>query len=60
MENSVKLLCSIKVFVHAAEPALEQDPDDISTLILLSNLYTAVGKWDVVAEIRRNIRGNGG
>jgi hypothetical protein len=54
MENSVKLLCSIKVFVHAAEPALEHDPDDIS------NLYTAVGKWDVVAEIRRKIRGNGG
>ncbi|XP_062185152.1 pentatricopeptide repeat-containing protein At3g50420 [Phragmites australis] len=47
----------LSIGVHAAEQALEQDPDDISTHILLSNLYASVGKWDNVAVIRKRIRG---
>ncbi|TVU16523.1 hypothetical protein EJB05_40092, partial [Eragrostis curvula] len=47
----------LSVGVHAAEQVLEQDPDDISTHVLLSNLYASVGKWDNVAAIRKNIRG---
>ncbi|CAL5070698.1 unnamed protein product [Urochloa decumbens] len=47
----------LSIGVHAAQQALEQDPDDISTLILLSNLYASLGKWDNVSEIRRRIRG---
>ncbi|CAM0902435.1 unnamed protein product [Alopecurus aequalis] len=50
-------LNDLSVGVYAAEQALEQDPDDMSTHILLSNLYAAAGKWDVVAEIRKRIRG---
>ncbi|GJN01359.1 hypothetical protein PR202_ga18622 [Eleusine coracana subsp. coracana] len=45
------------VGIHAAEQALEQDPDDISTHILVSNLYASVGKWENVAAIRKKIRG---
>jgi hypothetical protein len=47
----------LSIGVHAAEKALEQDPDDLSTHILLSNLYASIGKWDSVSEIRRRIRG---
>ncbi|KAL5213868.1 hypothetical protein ABZP36_003020 [Zizania latifolia] len=47
---------NLSIGVHAAEKALEQDPDDISTHILLSNLYASAGKWEVVAEIRKNMR----
>uniref|UniRef100_A0ACD6AU06 Uncharacterized protein n=1 Tax=Avena sativa TaxID=4498 RepID=A0ACD6AU06_AVESA len=55
--SSCVALKDFSIGVHAAEQALEQDPDDMSTHILLSNLYAAAGKWDVVAEIRRKIRG---
>uniref|UniRef100_A0A0A9HCN0 Pentatricopeptide repeat-containing protein n=1 Tax=Arundo donax TaxID=35708 RepID=A0A0A9HCN0_ARUDO len=47
----------LSIGVHAAEQALEQDPDDISTHIVLSNLYASVGKWDNVAAIRKRTRG---
>ena len=47
----------LSIGVHAADQALEQDPDDISTHILLSNLYASIGKWDDVSAIRRRIRG---
>ncbi|KAL6844379.1 hypothetical protein ACP4OV_026052 [Aristida adscensionis] len=47
----------LSIGVDAADRALEQDPDDISTHILLSNLYASVGKWDNVAAIRKRIRG---
>lgn len=50
-------LKDLAIGVHAAEQALELDPDDMSTHILLSNLYASAGKWDVVAEIRKRIRG---
>jgi hypothetical protein len=48
---------NLSIGVHAAEQALELDPDDLSTHILLSNLYASIGKWDSVSEIRRKIRG---
>ncbi|KAF8769236.1 hypothetical protein HU200_006742 [Digitaria exilis] len=47
----------LSIGVYAAQQAMEQDPGDISTLILLSNLYASIGKWDNVSEIRRRIRG---
>ncbi|PKA47924.1 Pentatricopeptide repeat-containing protein [Apostasia shenzhenica] len=43
--------------VHAANQLLSMEPDDIPTHILLSNLYASVGCWDVVAEMRRKVRG---
>ncbi|KAM3391201.1 hypothetical protein ACQJBY_012709 [Aegilops geniculata] len=55
--SSCVALNDLSVGVHAAEQALAQDPDDMSTHVLLSNLYAAAGKWDVVAEIRKKIRG---
>lgn len=55
--SSCVALKDLSIGVHAAEQALEQDPDDISTHILLSNLYAATGKWHIVAEIRKGIRG---
>ncbi|XBI60104.1 hypothetical protein VPH35_041064 [Triticum aestivum] len=40
-----------------AEQALAQATDDMSTHVLLSNLYAAAGKWDVVGKIRKQVRG---
>lgn len=48
---------SLKVGVHAAEEVLRLNAEDGPTLVLLSNLYAAAGRWDEVAEIRRNMRG---
>ncbi|KAF1874730.1 hypothetical protein Lal_00007344 [Lupinus albus] len=48
---------NLKVGVHAAEEVLKLDTEDGPTLVLLSNLYATAGRWDEVAEIRRNMRG---
>jgi pentatricopeptide repeat protein len=55
--SSCVTLKDLSVGLHAAEQALEQDPDDISTHIILSNLYASVGKWEDVAVVRKKIRG---
>lgn len=48
---------NLRTGVHAAEQVLSLDAEDGATLTLLSNLYAAAGKWDMVAEIRMKIRG---
>ncbi|AES94792.2 putative tetratricopeptide-like helical domain-containing protein [Medicago truncatula] len=48
---------NLKVGVRAAEEVLRFNAEDGPTLILLSNLYAAAGRWDEVAEIRRNMKG---
>uniref|UniRef100_A0A7N0TTL2 DYW domain-containing protein n=1 Tax=Kalanchoe fedtschenkoi TaxID=63787 RepID=A0A7N0TTL2_KALFE len=41
---------------HAAQMILEQEPQDPAAYILLSNLYASEGKWDYVADIRKNMK----
>ncbi|KAF5182936.1 Pentatricopeptide repeat-containing protein [Thalictrum thalictroides] len=41
---------------YAADQLLRMDAEDSATLIMLSNLYAASGKWDAVAEMRRKVR----
>lgn len=41
---------------HAAEMILKQQPNDPAAYILLSNLYASEGRWDNVAEIRKNMK----
>ncbi|KAL1316300.1 hypothetical protein AAHE18_15G056600 [Arachis hypogaea] len=48
---------NLKVGVHAAEEVLKLDANDGPTLVLLSNLYASAGRWDKVAETRRNMKG---
>ncbi|KAL3722230.1 hypothetical protein ACJRO7_034579 [Eucalyptus globulus] len=48
---------NLRMGIRAAEHVLSLDVEDTATHILLSNLYAAAGKWDVVAETRRKIRG---
>jgi pentatricopeptide repeat protein len=48
---------NLKVGVRAAEEVLRLNAEDGPTLVLLSNLYAAAGRWDEVAEIRRKMRG---
>lgn len=48
---------NLKVGVHAADEVLRLDAEDGPTLVLLSNLYAAAGRWDEVAKIRTNMRG---
>ncbi|XP_021809482.1 pentatricopeptide repeat-containing protein At3g50420 [Prunus avium] len=47
---------NLKVGVHAAEQVLSLDAEDSATLVLLSNLYAAAGKWGSVVEMRRKIK----
>ncbi|KAK9109013.1 hypothetical protein Sjap_017073 [Stephania japonica] len=57
------LLSSCLVFknldlgLHAAEEILRLNAENGATLILLSNLYAALERWDAVSEMRRKIRG---
>ncbi|KAK2372749.1 pentatricopeptide repeat-containing protein [Trifolium repens] len=48
---------NLKVGVRAAEEVLRLNAEDGPTLVLLSNLYAAAGRWDEVAEIRRKMKG---
>ncbi|KAF8012445.1 hypothetical protein BT93_I0568 [Corymbia citriodora subsp. variegata] len=48
---------NLRMGIRAAEHVLSLDMEDMATHILLSNLYAAAGKWDVVSETRRKIRG---
>lgn len=48
---------NLKVGVRAADEVLRLDAEQGPTLILLSNLYAAVGRWAEVAEIRRKMKG---
>ncbi|XP_026456856.1 pentatricopeptide repeat-containing protein At3g50420-like [Papaver somniferum] len=47
---------NFKLGVTAADEVLKLNVEDDATLILLSNLYAAAGRWDRVAEMRRKIR----
>lgn len=41
---------------YAAEMILEQDPNDPSAHVLLSNLYASSGQWEKVAKIRKGMK----
>ncbi|KAJ6818426.1 KIN14B-interacting protein [Iris pallida] len=42
-----------------AERVLKMDPEDVSTYVLLSNIYARAGIWDNVAIIRKSMRSKG-
>lgn len=50
-------LSKLELGVYAAEQILRIDAEVSATLIMLSNLYAALGMWDVVADLRKKIRG---
>nr|DAD40552.1 TPA_asm: hypothetical protein HUJ06_014875 [Nelumbo nucifera] len=54
--SSCILYRNLELGIHAAEQILRLGTEDGTTHILLSNLYAAAGRWDAVAEIRKNIR----
>eukprot|EP01018_Ginkgo_biloba_P037865 Gb_08118 [translate_table: standard] len=37
---------------HAAEQILQLEPQNAATYVLLSNMYSAAGRWDDVAQVR--------
>lgn len=43
----------------AASKILEMDPRDVSSYVMLSNAYSAAGKWQNVSEIRREMKEKG-
>ncbi|KAI3978946.1 hypothetical protein MKX01_016121 [Papaver californicum] len=47
---------NLKLGVTAADEVLKLNVEDVATVILLSNVYAAAGRWDTVAEMRRKIR----
>ncbi|KAK9112959.1 hypothetical protein Scep_020478 [Stephania cephalantha] len=55
--SSCMVFKNLELGLHAAEEILRLDAEDGATLILLSNLYAALERWDAVSEMRRMIRG---
>lgn len=43
----------------AARKILSLDPDDVSSYIMLSNAYSAAGRWQSVSTIRREMKDKG-
>jgi pentatricopeptide repeat protein len=50
---------NIGIGKHAAERILELEPEEVSTYVLLSNIYAAAGKWDDVVSVRKLMRDRG-
>lgn len=46
----------LRIGIHAAERVLRLDPDDSSSLVMLSKLYACVGRWEDICTVRRRIR----
>eukprot|EP01018_Ginkgo_biloba_P017290 Gb_15235 [translate_table: standard] len=44
---------------YAAQRALELEPQDDASHVLLSNIYAAAGRWDNVAEVRKLMKDKG-
>eukprot|EP01018_Ginkgo_biloba_P027263 Gb_11025 [translate_table: standard] len=50
---------NVDLVKHGAENILEMEPEDFSTYVLLSNIYTADGRWKDVARVRELIKERG-
>lgn len=47
---------NVELGEHAAKMILEQEPNDPAAHVLLSNLYASTGKWEEVAQIRKDMK----
>eukprot|EP01018_Ginkgo_biloba_P034845 Gb_35718 [translate_table: standard] len=50
---------NIEMGKHAAEFILELEPQEVSTYVILSNIYAAAGMWDDVVTIRKIMKDRG-
>ncbi|XP_077244233.1 pentatricopeptide repeat-containing protein At1g08070, chloroplastic-like [Tasmannia lanceolata] len=50
---------NIEIAEHAAKHLIELEPDDTSSYVLLSNIYSAKGRWKCVTEIRKMMTDRG-
>eukprot|EP01018_Ginkgo_biloba_P026730 Gb_33173 [translate_table: standard] len=50
---------NIEMRKHAAESILELEPQEVSTYVLLSNIYAATGMWDDVVTVRKLMKDRG-
>lgn len=50
---------NIELGKHAAECLLENNPEDVATYVLLSNIYAAAGSWDEAVKVRRTMKDKG-
>ncbi|KAK6927418.1 Pentatricopeptide repeat [Dillenia turbinata] len=54
--SSCRTYGNLEIAVVAMEHLLELEPDDTGNLVLLSNLYADLGKWNGVSRMRKFIR----
>eukprot|EP01018_Ginkgo_biloba_P000673 Gb_14133 [translate_table: standard] len=50
---------NIEMGKHAAESILELEPQEVSTYVLLANIYAAAGMWDDVVTVRKLMKDRG-
>eukprot|EP01018_Ginkgo_biloba_P022100 Gb_10157 [translate_table: standard] len=50
---------NVELGKQAARCALELEPQDDATYVLLSNIYAAAGKWDDVSQVRNMMKNRG-
>jgi pentatricopeptide repeat protein len=50
---------NVEMGKYTAARILEQEPYDVATYVMLSNIYAAAGRWDEVAEVRKLMKDRG-
>eukprot|EP01018_Ginkgo_biloba_P022101 Gb_10151 [translate_table: standard] len=57
--GACKVYGNVEIGKRAADRLFELEPEDVTTYILLSNIYAAAGRWDDVAKVRNMIADRG-
>ncbi|XLR57738.1 hypothetical protein HN51_012087 [Arachis hypogaea] len=57
--NACSLNQDVERGEFAAKHLLQMEPDNASHIVLVSNFYAAIGKWDYVDELRSMMRTKG-
>ncbi|KAK9706840.1 hypothetical protein RND81_07G155500 [Saponaria officinalis] len=57
--SSCRSYGKLELAQEVAEKLMEIDPDDNAGYVQLSNVYASTGRWERVAEVRRNMKARG-
>eukprot|EP01018_Ginkgo_biloba_P018788 Gb_22440 [translate_table: standard] len=54
--GACRIHCNIELGEHVAERLFDMEPGNSGCYVLLSNIYSAAGRWDAVAKLRRTMK----
>eukprot|EP00253_Pinus_taeda_P001283 PITA_01283 len=57
--GACKIHGNVELGKQAAKSILKLEPEDVSTYVMLSNIFAAAGKWDDVAIVRKLMKDRG-